>query len=157
MSKKIVKTIPMVAALNEVAWYEQNRSDISALSATARLALKRNMNQLSDMSKNFYQLRDELREELRNKYSTDEMSIETEVEDADGNKVPGRHVKDEYLEEYQSEVAELQEKLNDMLADTEEVDLFIIDLDAELERIDQKDLDISDAAIDMLTLFEDVE
>lgn len=157
MSKKIVKTIPMVAALNEVAWYEQNKSDISSLSATARLALKRNMNQLSEMSKEFYQLRDELQEELRSKYSTDEKSIETEVEDADGNKVPGRHVKDEYLEEYQDEVTELQGKINDMLADTEEVELFIIDIDAELERIDQKDLDISDAAIDMLTLFEDGE
>ena len=42
--KKITKTIPMMGALNEVAWYEKEKSSISGLSATARLALKRNMN-----------------------------------------------------------------------------------------------------------------
>lgn len=155
--KKITKTIPMVGALNEVAWYEKEKNSISGLSATARLALKRNMNQLSEIANNFYQIRDELQTELRNKYSTDEKSTETEVENADGSKVPGRHVKDEYLNEYQSEVAELQNKLNEVLADTEEVELFVIDLDSQLERIDQKDLEISDAAIDMLTMFEDIE
>lgn len=155
--KKITKTIPMMGALNEVAWYEKEKSSISGLSATARLALKRNMNQLSEIANNFYQIRDELQSELRSKYSTDEKSTETEVENADGSKVPGRHVKDEYLKEYQSEVAELQNKLNEMLADTEEVELFVIDLDSQLERIDQKDLEISDAAIDMLTMFEDIE
>lgn len=155
--KKITKTIPMMGALNEVAWYEKEKNSISGLSATARLALKRNMNQLSEIANNFYQIRDELQSELRSKYSTDEKSTETEVENADGSKVPGRHVKDEYLKEYQSEVAELQNKLNEMLADTEEVELFVIDLDSQLERIDQKDLEISDAAIDMLTMFEDIE
>lgn len=155
--KKITKTIPMVGALNEVAWYEKEKNSISGLSATARLALKRNMNQLSEIANNFYQIRDELQTELRNKYSTDEKSTETEVENADGSKVPGRHVKDEYLNEYQSEVAELQNKLNEVLADTEEVELFVINLDSQLERIDQKDLEISDAAIDMLTMFEDIE
>lgn len=155
--KKITKTIPMMGALNEVAWYEKEKNSISGLSATARLALKRNMNQLSEIANNFYQIRDELQTELRNKYSTDEKSTETEVENADGSKVPGRHVKDEYLNEYQSEVAELQNKLNEVLADTEEVELFVIDLDSQLERIDQKDLEISDAAIDMLTMFEDIE
>lgn len=155
--KKITKTIPMVGALNEVAWYEKEKNSISGLSATARLALKRNMNQLSEIANNFYQIRDELQTELRNKYSTDEKSTETEVENADGSKVPGRHVKDEYLNEYQSEVAELQNKLNEVLTDTEEVELFVIDLDSQLERIDQKDLEISDAAIDMLTMFEDIE
>lgn len=155
--KKITKTIPMVGALNEVAWYEKEKNSISGLSATARLALKRNMNQLFEIANNFYQIRDELQTELRNKYSTDEKSTETEVENADGSKVPGRHVKDEYLNEYQSEVAELQNKLNEVLTDTEEVELFVIDLDSQLERIDQKDLEISDAAIDMLTMFEDIE
>lgn len=155
--KKITKTIPMMGALNEVAWYEKEKNSISGLSATARLALKRNMNQLSEIANNFYQIRDELQTELRNKYSTDEKSTETEVENADGSKVPGRHVKDEYLNEYQSEVAELQNKLNEVLTDTEEVELFVIDLDSQLERIDQKDLEISDAAIDMLTMFEDIE
>lgn len=155
--KKITKTIPMMGALNEVAWYEKEKNSISGLSATARLALKRNMNQLSEIANNFYQIRDELQSELRSKYSTDEKSTETEVENADGSKVPGRHVKDEYLKEYQSEVAELQNKLNEMLADTEEVELFVINLDSQLERIDQKDLEISDAAIDMLTMFEDIE
>ena len=155
MSKKVTKNITVLMALNEVAWYEQQKGDIYNLSATARLALKRNMKRLQEITVGFYELRDELDKELREKYTTDERSYETEVEAQDGTKQPGRKVKDEFMEEFQREQAEMQEKLTNLAEDTEDVELIVIDLDAGAERADEKDFEISDATLDMLSLFED--
>ena len=157
MSKKITKTIPVIAALNETSWYEKNSEEVKNLSATARLALKRNMRILSEMASEFRELQQELNQELQNKYSTDQKSIETEIEDAEGNKQPGRKVKDEFIKEYQKDVAESNSKLDELLRDEDEVELYVIDLDAEIERIDEKDLNISDEALDMLSLYESDE
>lgn len=155
MSKKITKNIKVIEALNEVAWYEQKKDQVDALSATARLALKRNMKKLQEISKDFYELRDELDKEIREKYGTDEKSEETEIEGNDGTKQPGRKVKDEYLEEFQKEQQEMQDKLNKLITDTEDVELIVINLDAEVERADEKDIEIKDSVLDMLSLFED--
>lgn len=154
MSKKITKTIPVIAALNETSWYEQKRDEVKNLSASARLALKRNMKALSEMASEFRELQQELNQELQEKYSTDEKSVETELEGPDGNMQPGRKVKDEFLEDYQNDINEVNSKLDALLRDEDEVELYVIDLDAELERIDEKDLEISDEAIDMLSLYE---
>lgn len=154
MSKKITKTIPVIAALNETSWYEQKRDEVKNLSASARLALKRNMKALSEMASEFRELQQELNQELQEKYSTDEKSVETEIEGPDGNMQPGRKVKDEFLEDYQNDINEVNSKLDALLRDEDEVELYVIDLDAELERIDEKDLEISDEAIDMLSLYE---
>lgn len=150
MAKKVTKTIPVVAALNETAWYEQRRAEISKLSATARLALKRNMKILNDLCVSFRELRAELDQELRDNYSTDEKSYETK--DDEGR--DSRAIKDEFLEEWNKDVAEVNEKLNKLSAEEEDVELYVIDLDAEIERIDEKDLEIDDATIDMLSMFE---
>lgn len=154
MSKKITKNISVLVALNETAWYEQKKEDINSLSATARLALKRNMRKLQEVAKDFYELRDELEGAIREKYSSDDMSVDTEIDGPDGTKQPGRKVKDEYLEEFQKEQQEMQTKLDNLLAETEDVEFITINLEAEAERADEKDLDISDDTLDMLSLFE---
>ena len=154
MSKKITKNISVLVALNETAWYEQKKEDINSLSATARLALKRNMRKLQEVAKDFYELRDELESAIREKYSSDDMSVDTEIDGPDGTKQPGRKVKDEYLEEFQKEQGEMQTKLDNLLAETEDVEFITINLEAEAERADEKDLDISDDTLDMLSLFE---
>lgn len=157
MSKKITKTISVIAALNETSWYEKNSEEVKNLSATARLALKRNMRILNEMASEFRELQQELNQELQNKYSTDQKSIETEIEDAEGHKQPGRKVKDEFIEEYQKDIDESNLKLDELLRDEDEVELYVIDLDTEIERIDAKDLNISDEALDMLSLYESDE
>lgn len=157
MSKKITKTITNMVALNETSWYEQHREDSAVLSAKARLALKRNMKELDELAKDFYEMRDELDTKIREKYSDDKYSTETEIEDENGNKQPGRSVKDEYLDEYRKEIREMQIKLDEVLNDTVEVDLYVINLDDEVDRIDEKGLEISDATMDMISLFEDTE
>lgn len=157
MSKKMTKTISVIAALNETSWYEKNSEEVKNLSATARLALKRNMRILNEMASEFRELQQELNQELQNKYSTDQKSIETEIEDAEGHKQPGRKVKDEFIEEYQKDIDESNLKLDELLRDEDEVELYVIDLDTEIERIDAKDLNISDEALDMLSLYESDE
>ena len=156
MSNKIYKTIPVMAAVNEVAWYSQERDQLTALSVKARWNLKKNMKELEKLSTMFDELRNSLDQELRDKYATDEKSVDTEIVGADGTKQPGRRVKDEYLDEYQKEVEEMNQKINELLANTEEVELYVIDMDAEVERMSD-DADISDTAMDMLSLFMDDE
>ena len=51
----------------------------------------------------------------------------------------------------------MQIKLDEVLNDTVEVDLYVISLDDEVDRIDEKGLEISDATMDMISLFEDTE
>ena len=154
MSKKITKTISVFVALNETAWYDQKHEEVKNLSDTARLALKRNMKALSEMASDFRDLQRELEQELQDKFTTDEKSVETELEGPDGNMQPGRRIKDEFIEEYQKEVNEVNAKLDALALEEDEIELYVIDLDAEIARIDEKDLDITDEAIDMLSLFE---
>lgn len=152
MAKKITKTIPMIAAVNEVAWYVQEKDTLSALSVKARWNLKKNMKELDNIASQFHEFKTNLEEELRAKYTTDEMSNETVLED--GN--IGRKVKDEYLEDYQKDIEEMNAKVSELLYEDEEVNLYVIDMDDEVERM-ADDADLSDAAMDMLSLFEDIE
>ena len=99
MAKKITKTIPMIAAINETAWYAQEKETLGALSVKARWNLKKNMKELDVLASQFQEFKNGLEEELRAKYTTDEMSVETEVDDGNGNKVPGRKIKDEHMRE----------------------------------------------------------
>ena len=154
MGKKITKTISVFVALNETAWYDQKHEEVKNLSATARLALKRNMKALSEMASDFRDLQRELEQELQDKFTTDEKSVETELEGPDGNMQPGRRIKEEFIEEHQKEVNEVNAKLDALALEEDEIELYVIDLDAEIARIDEKDLDITDEAIDMLSLFE---
>ena len=153
MAKKITHTIPMIAAVNEVAWYEQEKDSLSVLSVKARWNLKKNMKALGELAQQFNEFRDNIQGELRERYTTDEMSDEAEVDDGNGNKVPGRKVKDEYLEEYNRDVNEMNAKLVDLLNEMEDVDLYYIDMDAEVENLPDG-AELSDAAMDMLSLFD---
>lgn len=154
MSKKIFKTIPVIAAVNEVAWYGQEKDKLNDLSVKTRWNLKKNIKELDKIAAQYHEFRNELDTQLREKYSNDEMSIEAEVEQPDGTKQPGRRVKDEYLKQYQKDITEMNDKINDLLQDTEEVELYVIDMDAEVEKM-KDDAELSDAAMDMLSLFED--
>ena len=158
MSKKITKSIQVIAALNEVAWYEKEKGNLEGqLSSRARWDIKRNMKELGSIAKDFYEFRDAEDQKIRDKYLTDEKSEETKVTDENGNEVDGRKVKDEYLEDLRKDQAEAQAKLNEILNDTEEVALYMINIEAELDRADEKGFDISDATMDMLSLFVDEE
>lgn len=151
MAKKITKTIPMIAAVNEVAWYAQEKESLSALSVKARWNLKKNMKELDNIASQFHEFKNNLEEELRTKYTTDEMSDEAVLDD--GN--IGRKVKAEYLDDYQKDVDDMNAKIGELLYEDEEVNLYVINMDDEVERM-ADDAELSDAAMDMLSLFEDI-
>lgn len=75
MIEKITKTIPMIAAVNEVAWYEQERASLTSLSIKARWNLKKNIAKLDELASQFREFKQNLEDELRAKYTTDEKSI----------------------------------------------------------------------------------
>lgn len=156
MAKKITKNIPMIAAVNEVAWYGQEKDALSALSVKARWNLKKNMKELDSLASQFYEFKQNIEEEIRAKYTTEEKSVETEIDEGNGNKVPGRKVKDEFIEDYKKDIEDMNQKINELLYEEEEIDLYVIDMDAEVERMSD-DAELSDAAMDMLSLFEDEE
>lgn len=153
---KITKTIPMIAAVNEVAWYAQEKESLGALSVKARWNLKKNMKELEALATQFHEFKQNLEEELRVKWTTDEVSDETEIDDGNGNKVPGRKIKDEYLDEYKKDFADIDAKINELLYEEEEIGVYTIDMDAEVERMSD-DAELSNAALDMLSLFEGAE
>lgn len=151
MAKKITKTIPMIAAVNEVAWYTQEKESLSSLSVKARWNLKKNMKELDNIASQFHEFKNNLEEELRTKYTTDEMSDEAVLDD--GN--IGRKVKAEYLDDYQKDIDDMNAKIGELLYEDEEVNLYVINMDDEVERM-ADDAELSDAAMDMLSLFEDI-
>ena len=154
MSKTITKTIQTIVALNEVAWYDKEKDSYAGLSNMARFNLKRNMKALREIADNFYEFRNEEDTKIREKFSTDEMSEEKMINDENGNEVPGRVVKDEYLDDLNKAREEAQSKLNEILNDTEEVSLYVISLEDEIERADEKGIEIADSVMDMISLFD---
>lgn len=121
MTNKITKTIPMIAAVNEVAWYEKEKDSISVLSVKARWNLKKNIKKLDELASQFREFKENLEADLRTQYTTEEKSVEAEIDDGNGNKVPGRRVKEEYFEEYQNAVNEMNIKMVELLNEEEEI------------------------------------
>ena len=157
MSKTITKTIQKIVALNEIAWYDKEKDSYTGLSNMARFNLKRNMKTLREIADSFYEFRNEEDTKIREKFTTDEVSEEKMIKDENGNDVPGRVVKDEYLDDLKKAQEEAQAKLNEILMDTEEVDLYVINLEDEIERADEKGIEIPDSVMDMISLFDDAE
>ena len=157
MSKTITKTIQKIVALNEIAWYDKEKDSYTGLSNMARFNLKRNMKTLREIADSFYEFRNEEDAKIREKFTTDEVSEEKMIKDENGNDVPGRVVKDEYLDDLKKAQEEAQAKLNEILMDTEEVDLYVINLEDEIERADEKGIEIPDSVMDMISLFDDAE
>lgn len=157
MSKTITKTIQKIVALNEIAWYDKEKDSYTGLSNMARFNLKRNMKTLREIADSFYEFRNEEDAKIREKFTTDEVSEEKMIKDENGNDVPGRVVKDEYLDDLKKAQEEAQAKLNEILMDTEEVDLYVINLEDEIERADEKGIEIPDSVMDMISLFDNAE
>ena len=150
------KTIPVIAALNEVAWYNKEKDSISSLSVKARWNLKKNMAALEPLATRFNEFRDEEQKKLLDAYMTEEKSEETTITAEDGTEQMGRRVKDEYREEFDAKAQEINMKLQELLMETEEVTIYPIDMDAEIEHMDM-DAELSDEAMDMLSLFMEEE
>ena len=88
------------------------------------------MDKLNPISQSFFTFREEAEEELRQEYATDEKS-EDIVNEETGETT--RQVKAEYMEDYQNKINELNVKLTEIVAEKNEINLDVIDLDAVIE------------------------
>lgn len=140
------KTLTTLQILNICAWYKQVRENpdkpLSALPLTTQWKVKNNVAKIQAIADNFISFRDEADNEIREEFISDTKSEET----TDENGQAIRKIKDEYLEEYQNKVTELNNKLNEIVNEENEVDIDCVDLDKIVEQIkdDEKKFTIDD-------------
>lgn len=151
MSTKFTKNISVLVALNEVTWYAENRDELSALSIKARWNLKKNISELEKYVKMFNELKSSIEQDLNEKFFNDEKSYE--VNDQNDNGRVFRRVKSEYMDEYHEAYSEANLKLSELVDTVEEVSLFAIDVDSEVNYIMEHGGDLKDTDLDMLSIF----
>lgn len=108
-----------------VVLYLQNnvsKEEIQVLPTKLRWNLKKNLDKILPIAKQFQDFKDEVLKEIQEKYFTDEKS---ELVGKDSRKV-----KDEYIDEYKQDVEELNKKLNEILDEDNEIEIATVDLDA---------------------------
>lgn len=89
---------------------------------------------------------------MRDNWFDEEHSNETTVKDENGNDVPGRKVKDEYLAEYDGEIKKMNSQLEKLLLEMEEITYTPINIDDLVEAAGNNSITIDD--LDMISLFE---
>jgi len=117
-----IEVVNVVAAINQILGDSEKAKD---LPIKFRWALKKNIAALTPTVKNFEEFRQELIDELQKEYFNEEKShIE---KDEDDNEI--RKVNDEFMEEYNNKVNELNEKLQELLAEKNEYEISTVDMD----------------------------
>lgn len=153
--KKIFKNIEV---LNIVAYVNQMPKDkLDELPLKFRWNLKKNMDKLRPIAESYETFRNERVQELQREWFNEEKSEEfmqtktdengEPMKDEDGNEItePMRKIKDEYMEEYQNVVGELNGKLNEIAYEDNEVDITTIDFDTFIDNLsDESKLDFDD-------------
>ena len=143
--KKIFKNIEV---LNIVAYVNQMpKEKLDELPLKFRWNLKKNMDKLRPIAESYETFRNERVQELQREWFNEEKSEEfmqtktdengEPMKDEDGNEItePMRKIKDEYMEEYQKTVSELNGKLNEIAYEDNEVDLATIEFDTFIDSL----------------------
>lgn len=121
-----VEVVSIVQAINELL---TNTDKVKELPIKMRWAIKKNILAFSPTVKTFEDLRRELVEELQKEFFNDEKSHPVETELENGEKEEARQVNDEYLVEYEEKVRELNGKLEELLNEKNEYEIYTIDMD----------------------------
>ncbi len=149
------KALTTLEVLNIGAWYKQARESekkpLNSLPLKVQWILKKNMTVLNPIIENFTNLQKEAEDELRNNYISDEKSFADK--DADGNDI--RKIKDEYMSEFQDEVADMNSKLNDILMEVTEIEFSPIDVDKILDEIGDKETPLTVEDLEILELMKE--
>ena len=139
-----MKTFTTLEAINVTSYLNSNikEEQVKELPTKFRWNLKKNLDKLIPIGKSFEEFRDNLVKELHADYFNDEKSYEyaETKKDENGNPVlkedgteetqQMRKVKDEYIDEYEASVRELNEKLQEILAEKNDVEISCVDFDA---------------------------
>ena len=156
--KKIFKNIEV---LNIVAYVNQMpKEKADELPLKFRWNLKKNMDKLRPIAESYENFRNDQVKQLQSEWFNEEkseefMQVKTDengepMKDEDGNEItePMRKIKDEYLEEYQNVVGELNGKLNEIAYEDNEVEISVVDFDAFVDALpDDSKLDFDDTLI----------
>lgn len=155
MTKKLL----VMECININGWYNKIRADknkLNGLSVSTLWALRKNMKKIAETVDFFNELKASLENELQEEFFNDEKSEEVTVKGENGEDTPARKVKDEYFNDYQKKINELNRKLNELAITKESYDFTSIDMDKEIERLNiDCNLDMDD--LDMLSIFEQNE
>lgn len=155
----MTKELLVMGCININGWYNQIRADknkLNGLSVSTLWALRKNMKKIAETVDSFNELKASLEKELQEEFFNDEKSEETVVKGENGEDTPARKVKDEYFNDYQKKINELNSKLNELAMTKESYDFSAIDMDKEVERLNiDCNLDMDD--LDILSIFEQNE
>lgn len=145
------KDIYVLEAVNIVAFFNQmTKETMDALPLKVKWNLKRAIEKMMPDVKAFEEVRDAENQKIRDVYfdDTHSESVMIPKKDNEGNPVldengaevleEGRQVKDEYLEEYQKAVGELNKKLEEILTEKNTYEYNSLNLDDYIDSIDDK-------------------
>lgn len=102
---------------------------VKELPIKIRWAIKKNMNLFSPTVKSFEDLRNELVNELQSEFFNEEKSHPATVKNENGDDEEVRQVNDEYMDEYNKKVNEINEKLQELLKEDNEYDIYTVNMD----------------------------
>ena len=126
-----------------VSYLNENLTDdkTKVLPTKFRWNLKKNLDKLVPIAQRFDAFREGLIKELRENFFSEEKSEEyaETVKDDDGNAILDedgneqttmmRRVKSEYMDDYKKTVADLNDKLSEILAETNSIEISTVDFD----------------------------
>lgn len=155
----MTKELLVMECININGWYNQVRQDknkLNGLSVKTLWALRKNMKKIAEVADYFKEFKEGLEQEIKDDFFNSEKSEETVVKDNEGNETPAQKVKDEYLQDYQTRINEINGKLNELVLTKEEFDFTPIDIESEIERLDT-DCNLNMDDLDILSVFEQNE
>lgn len=155
----MTKELLVMECININGWYDQVRQDkkkLNGLSVKTLWALRKNMKKIAEVADYFKEFKEGLEQEIKDDFFNSEKSEETVVKDNEGNETPAQKVKDEYLQDYQTRINEINGKLNELVLTKEEFDFTPIDIESEIERLDT-DCNLNMDDLDILSVFEQNE
>lgn len=160
------KNLYVVEAVNCVAFYNQlinNKETMDKLPLKIKWNLKRAIEKISVDAKAYEEFRDTELQKIRDVYFDETHANKTmlpeldesgnPVVDDDGNEVmkDGLQVKDEYLEEYQKAIGELNARLDEILKEQNTYEYNGVNIDDYIDTIDEsigfETLDMIDAIL----------
>lgn len=135
-------TLSTLEVLNILAWENQlSKEKMDAIPLKVRYGLKKFTNKIVADGKSFEEIRDTEIEKIQGAYSSDEKSYDVEevvkdengevMKDEDGKDMvrTNRKVKEEYLEEYNLALEALNDKLTEILKETNEYEVNPINIE----------------------------
>ena len=160
MSNTVTKTFTTAEIVNTAAFINHiiETKKIDELSIKFKWAIKKSMKDIMEVDSKFKEFREEYINELRTKYFMDDEKSEptTLIEkDENGNdvEVDGRKVRPEYLEEYNKELNNINDKLHEILTEGNDITISVIDIDAEIDKLPD-DTKFTFEDLEMLSVFD---